>query len=190
MTSLKELLISVPSGAVLDTNGLDRLLADCWDDLEGAYGGGMEASKLLGRTEFIDWQPPILTFVIERHCGTVCGSTRAELQHWEVDVERMTATIVKTGLRQVAPMARRVSVTPMAQEVAEAIIQGLSDQRLRWLGGDCVHVVTSRLFPATSGCKRTIEGRRRRLANQVAESLAEHGWESIGQNRFRRQPRP
>lgn len=180
MTSLKEKLMHVPSGAVLDTNGLDRLLADCWSDLEGAYDGGMEASKLLGRMESIHWQPPILTFVIERHGGTVCGSTRAELQHWEVDVDRMTATIVKTGQRQVAPMARRVSVMPVAQEIAEAALQGKSDERLRWLGGHCVHVVTSRLFPATSGCKRTIEGRRKRLANEVAEILAKHG---VGEHR-------
>jgi len=152
---------AVPSSAVLDTNSLNRLLADCWGDLEGAQEGGMEGRKLLGRMESVCWEPPILTFIIERHGGTVCGSTRAELQHWEVDLDRMTATIVKTGQRQIAPMARPVSVTPLAQEVAEAIIQGQSDQRLRWLGGDCVHVVTSRLFPATSGCKRTIEGRRK-----------------------------
>jgi len=161
MNALKEHLMAVPSSAVLDTNSLNRLLADCWGDLEGAQEGGMEGRKLLGRMESVCWEPPILTFIIERHGGTVCGSTRAELQHWEVDLDRMTATIVKTGQRQIAPMARPVSVTPLAQEVAEAIIQGQSDQRLRWLGGDCVHVVTSRLFPATSGCKRTIEGRRK-----------------------------
>lgn len=184
MNALRDHLMALPPGAVLDTNGLDGLLADCWGDLERAYDGGMEASKLLGRMESIHWQPPILTFVIERHGGTVCGSTRAELQHWEVDVERSTATIVKTGQRQVAPMSRRVSVTPMAQEVAEAALQGKSDERLRWLGGDCVHVVTSRAFPTISGCKRTIEGGRKRLANEVAEIVAKHGWESIGRNRF------
>lgn len=114
MNTVREHLMAVPPGAVLDTNGLDRLLTDCWSDLEGSSEGGMEASKLQGRMESIDWQPPLLTFVIERHGGTVCGSTRAELQHWEVDVERMTATIVKTGQRQIAPMARPVSVTPLA----------------------------------------------------------------------------
>jgi len=190
MTPVKELLMCVPSGAVRDGNGLDRLLAECWNDLEGANEGGMEAFKIIGRMESIHWQPPILTFVIERHGGTVCGSTRAELQHWEVDVERVAASIVETGQRQVAPMARRVSGTPVAQEIAEAGVRGKSDERLRWLSHDDVHVVTSRVFPTTSGCKRTVEGRRKRLANQVAEILAEHGWESIGQNRFRRQPRP
>ncbi len=186
MNTVREHLMAVPPGAVLDTNGLDRLLADCWSDLEGSSEGGMEASKLQGRMESIDWQPPLLTFVIERHGGTVCGSTRAELQHWEVDVERMTATIVKTGQRQIAPMARPVSVTPLAQEIAGAIIQGQSDQRLRWLGNDDVHVVTSRVFPTTSGCKRTVEGRHKRLAAQVEEILANHGWKSMGRNRFER----
>ena len=44
----------------------------------------MWASKL-GRMEKVEWQPPYLTFSIERHGATVKGSTRAELQNWQVD---------------------------------------------------------------------------------------------------------
>lgn len=65
----------------------------------------MEAYKLLGRMEQVRWEPPVLSFIVERHGETVNGSTRAELQHWEVAVENRTARIVKTGQRQLKPMA-------------------------------------------------------------------------------------
>lgn len=35
MNTLREHVMAVPPGAVLDAKGLDRLLADCWSDLEG-----------------------------------------------------------------------------------------------------------------------------------------------------------
>jgi hypothetical protein len=62
---------------------LDRLLAASWDEFTGD-AGGMEGDKLLGRIEDVTWQPPKFTFTIERHGGTLMGSTRAELQDWEV----------------------------------------------------------------------------------------------------------
>lgn len=57
----------------------------------------MEAHKLLSRMEQIVWEPPVLTFVIARHGGMVLGSTRAELQHWAVDLNKMTAEITKVS---------------------------------------------------------------------------------------------
>ncbi len=46
---------------------IEALLGDCWDRLAGSRQGGMRDHKLVGRTEDMNWQPPILTFSIERH---------------------------------------------------------------------------------------------------------------------------
>jgi hypothetical protein len=54
----------------------------------------------LYRAEDVAWTPPFLTFTLERHGGTVNGSSRAELHHWEVNIETGVATIVKVGRRQ------------------------------------------------------------------------------------------
>ena len=60
----------------------------------------MAGHKLIGRMENVEWHPPILTFLIERHGGTVLGSARAELQRWTVDLDRRTATCERVGHRQ------------------------------------------------------------------------------------------
>ena len=94
---------------------------------------GMAGHKLIGRMEHVEWNPPVLTFVIERHGGTVLGSTRAELQRWTVDLDRKTATCERAGHRQLSPMAKRVDVGSIADEVANKIVGGESDDRLTWL---------------------------------------------------------
>ncbi len=45
------------------------ILLDAWSEMRGD-DGGMAPYKLLGRTEAMDWQPPVLAFEIERHGGT------------------------------------------------------------------------------------------------------------------------
>lgn len=84
MEALQELLAALPPGPIPEDIKLDKALAACWDGFRGSDDGGMKDDKLLGRMENVQWQPPILTFTIERHGGTVNGSTRAELQHWEI----------------------------------------------------------------------------------------------------------
>jgi hypothetical protein len=93
--SSAHLAIVVP-GEVADTTELERLLAASWHKFSGD-DGGMSGQKLLGRMENVAWAPPKLTFTIERHGGTVRGSTRAELQHWEVNADQQTAAIEKRG---------------------------------------------------------------------------------------------
>jgi len=46
MTYLKQ----TPEGKITDTAELEELLAECWDEFVGDYGG-METQKLLGRVE-------------------------------------------------------------------------------------------------------------------------------------------
>jgi hypothetical protein len=43
-----------------------HLLANCWHELEGAGQTAMQARKL-DRAEDVSWNPPVLSFTIERH---------------------------------------------------------------------------------------------------------------------------
>jgi hypothetical protein len=183
VNEVKDLLDSLAPGKLADTAVLERLLAAGWDDFTGS-DGGMEGYKLLGRMEKVHWQPPILSFDIERHGGTVCGSTRAELQHWEVNVETMTAEIKNTGRRQLEPMAQGVDVNAIKAEIVRKILAGEEDPRLRWIEPGVVHVVLSRIFPDRSGYKRTVEGRRERLRDGLRAALGLHRWVHQGRNVF------
>jgi hypothetical protein len=86
---LRAHLSTLPSGAVQDISKLEKLLVDVWDMLPGSSAQGMRSYKLSGRMENPAWQPPCLTFQIERHGGTVMGSTRAELHTCHVDIENL-----------------------------------------------------------------------------------------------------
>lgn len=186
MNVLREFLATVKPGEVPETADLDRLLAECWDEFDGANDGGMEAYKLLGRIEKVHWEPPILRFVVERHGGTVCGSTRAELQHWEIDLDDKTAQIYKTGHRQLESMAPRISIKGLAEEIAQAILNDADDTRFYQDEHDgSVVVNASMLFPTGSGYKRTVEGRRVRLCKYIEAILTDDGWRKVRRNRFR-----
>ena len=90
---LKEFLSDLHSGPIHSPSPhLEPLLASCWGEFSGD-DGGMMGDKLIGRMEAVEWNPPLLTFVIERHGGTVMGSTRAELQHWEVNIDNTTVLV-------------------------------------------------------------------------------------------------
>ena len=184
MKALHTLLADIPTGEVPDPHGLDLFLADHWDQFEGSGDGGMEAYKLRGRMEQVRWEPPILRFVIERHGGTVCGSTRADLQHWAVDIDAGTAEITKTGHRQLYSMAPRLSIKGMAGEIAQAILNGTDENRIAKSPNGTVTIRTSAIFPADSGYKRTIQSRRKRLCEHVAVLLEPHGWKQVGSATF------
>ena len=106
---------------------LERLLADCWQEFNGD-DGGMTGDKLLGRMEEVVWEPPILSFTIERHGGTVLGSSRAKLQEWMLDMASMTARCAQARFRQVETRQPRLNVVPLAEEVANAIFQRREDE--------------------------------------------------------------
>ncbi len=184
MSPLRDHLACAEPGPLADTSKLERLLAGCWDGLAGSDGGGMEAHKLLGRMEQVVWNPPVLTFVIERHGGTACGSTRADLQHWRVDLAANEATITKVGHRQLWPMAARVSVKAVAGEIARSILDGVEDERVYRQADGSVRVAARALYPDGSGYRRTVESRRTRLCQHVEAALAGPGWVKRGRNVF------
>lgn len=123
INQLRKYLKRIPEGEITNTVELEELLAECWDEFVGDHGG-MEPQKLLGRMEDVLWRPPILGFVIERHGGTVMGSSRAELQHWTVDVEHKTAITGVKGYRRKSPSQNAADVKPIANKLTELIIKG------------------------------------------------------------------
>ena len=79
-----------------DQEELVRLLAQVWPSLAGASDEAMAGWKL-DRMEDVSWEPPLLSFRIERHGGTRLGSTRASMQIWTIDLDAGTATCKVAG---------------------------------------------------------------------------------------------
>ena len=77
-------------------------------------------------------------------------------------------------------MAKRIDVSAIADEIAGRILGGVIDDRLRWLGDGRVRVEMARIFPPSSGYKRTVQRRRRRLREALIERLDEEGWAHLG----------
>ena len=184
MNSLVTYLATIPPGPIPDPGDLERRLAACWHEFRGD-DGGMTGQKLLGRMEEVVWEPPILTFKIERHGGTVHGSSRAELQHWEVNLRQETAIIVKHGHRQLKPMAQRIYIKPLVDKILEAIRIGSESELVSKYADGTVAVKTTAIFPTGSAVRMTLEGRRKRLREGVASALLKEGWLRLGPDIFR-----
>ena len=184
MDELMNYLKNLEPGPVEVTTHPERLPAEVWDDL-GVDNGGMAGIKLIRRMEQVEWYRPIPIFLIERHGGTVLGSTRAELQRWSVDLDRGAATCERIGHRQLSPMERRVDVRSIADDVARKITNGEADDRLiSWLGDGRVRVEVGKIFPERSGYKQTVQGRRQRLREALIERLTTKGWAHLGRSTF------
>jgi hypothetical protein len=156
----------------------------CWADLEGSGEEGMHAGKLI-RAEDLTWHPPILSFVIERHGGTVFGSTRAELHRWEIDVaHEITTCDSRAGRRQVEPASRPLNVKPLAEEIARHILSGSDHAALKWSADRLsVRILIGRVIPS-EGFQQTIAGRRRRFKVSLRDRLP--GWREVRANVWER----
>ena len=75
---LKKHLFALVPGEIAETARVTALLAGCWHEFVGAESQRMHAGKL-GRIENVRWEPPVLSFRIERHgaMGVLFGGTRA-----------------------------------------------------------------------------------------------------------------
>lgn len=184
--NLSEYFRAQELGCLQHTAELERHLAGSWYSFEGSESEGMTPEKLFGRMEQVEWSPPVLTFVIERHGRTCLGSTRADLHRWTINFITKTANCEKVGHRQLRPMARRLSIQPLAEEIAAKIVQGQGDERLVWQGSGKVRVVLPAILPTGSGFKQTVEGRRKRLTEALIESLGDKGWLHVGRGVFTR----
>ena len=179
MQKLRDFLASTPPGPIPDPGDLERLLAACWHEFDGD-DGGMTGDKLLGRMEGVVWKPPGLCFTVERHGGTVKGSSRATLQEWRLDMDKNTARCEERRFRQVRVRQPRFGVVPLAEEVASAICQRRDDQRLKWHEDGRVRVLIGKVLPDGSAVAQTLAGRRRRFRVALRVRLAAEGWQEVG----------
>jgi hypothetical protein len=81
-------------------------------------------------------------------------------------------------------MAKRVDVSPFADEIADRIVNGEPDDRVHWLPDGRVRVQMGKIFPEGSGYKQTVQRRRRRLREALIDRLSTKGWVHIGRNKF------
>lgn len=184
---LRARLTDLPPGPMARSVELEDLLAEAWDGLAGSRDGGMQADKLRGRLESIEWSPPILKFDIERHGGTVHGSTRAELQRWAVDVNAGVADLLLGHhFRQLEPTQPRLDVKPLVDAIATAILSGAVDPRLKWSADrKNVQVQIAKIIP-DSGPKETTAKRRKRFRDALEPRLIEAGWKEVRANNYHR----
>lgn len=180
--TLEEYLGSIPHGRIEDTAHLETLLAARWDEFAGANQHGMDSSKLRARMEHVEWNGELLSFVIERHGGTVHGSTRAERQRWTIDVTRRTASCRTAGYRQDRPRQAGVNVKPTAEEIANLIINHQNDERLKWNVDGSVRVLIGEIPLLDSEFAQTREGRRKRFRIELEKILGSAGWRTIRAN--------
>ena len=175
--ALTSFLSSRPPGSLANEEQLETLLISAWDELPGSADGGIESYKLKGRMENVAWNPPILSFQIERHGGTVNGSVYAEMQQWDVDCEKGVANYDKfnSRRRQLAAKRRPLNVAPIAKEIADIIRRGVADDRVKWLSLSEAKVLISEVIPS-GDAQQTISGRRKRFYTVLQHELAETGW--------------
>lgn len=190
MKPLRDLLSTIPSGHMSDGDCLQVLaeLSQCWESIPGSDIKSTTADKLR-RAEEVCWTPPILSFTLERHGGTVLGSSRASLHRWEVNTEQPEARIVNTSVRQLSPKSRVMDIKKVANETATLIFNGLDDPRLTWLEDrQRVLVNIAEVIPDIN--KQTTQGRRKRFREMLASLMSEANWtrQDVGNKiGFRRQ---
>jgi len=159
---------------------VERLLAAGWDQLEGGNHEGMQASKLNGRTEDLEWEPPTaLTFVIERHGGYVKGSKSAELHRWQVDLKAKTAQLSISGRRRKRPFAPALNVPAIAGVLADKIANGQEDPCLRWSDEQRtrVRVLCRDAVRTNNGeAEATLGSRVKRLVKELCCLLTPQEW--------------
>ena len=116
----------------------------------------------------------------ERHGGLVNGSTRAEVQKWEIDLDHETASLVGIRRRQIIPMAPRLDVKAIAAEIETIINEQREEGRVKGLAANRVRILTGEVIPATN--QRTTASRRKSFALELERLLLPLGWRRTSRN--------
>lgn len=157
-------------------NDMVGLLMQVWDDLDGGRDHGMQAYKL-DRATGLRWDDPVLTFTIERHGGIVLGSTRAEIQEWNVDLAEATAEASVVGQRQVRARGEAVTSQELhlvACEITAAVAAGANYRLFSYTAKGFVRVHVGEIIG--DGPAQTLEGRRKRLRAALVAEMEKIGW--------------
>jgi len=188
MDKLRRYLHNIPTGKVAHTRNVENLLSQCWEQLDGHDYGGMAEYKICGRTENMEWDPPFLNFTIERHGAIMLGSSRAELQHWSVNVESGTASLNNQEIRQIYHMAPVLKTKPLAENIGKLILEKKDCKELKW-NDDKTHVriMAGEIIP-DDVTKQTLAGRRKRFRKDLTTFLESYGWQEVSPNNYRFMP--
>jgi hypothetical protein len=179
LNSLRQYLATAPRGALTAEHAseVEALLANCWDQLDRPPHGGMREWKILGRTENMRWEPPILSFNIERHGAAALGSVYAAVQSWRIDVATASAVYGGDKKRLIRQKDAPLNAKLLAQEIAALIVEGKSDPRLKRLSDGRVRLDILAIIPETN--KQTTASRRQRFADAIDAALAPHRWHRV-----------
>jgi hypothetical protein len=150
------------------------LLAECWDSLQGSEAESTYSNKF-SRVEELTWAPPLLSFKLERHGGTVMGSSRASVHHWTVDVDKETADIEQVTQRQIRAADSRAVFSPVIIKVRELVMNHGSHDCIEWKSRDAALLHLEKIV--TGNSKQTRANRRKRFRKELAEVLALDGWQ-------------
>ena len=166
-----------------------RLLSDCWHEFEGADDTSMTPEKLW-YAEDLSWNPPVLSFAIERHGAIVLGSKRADIHKWTINLDRRTAHCERGSYRQLYPNAKRLNVKPIVSQVIEAMQLGpasdcdlVKREILVWNGGNELSVKHGKLIPG-GGYPQTVAGRRKRFRKELEARAKTMGWHLLSVQRW------
>ena len=190
MKQLIEYLESLKAGKISNTAQLEALLSVCWHEFKNSDEESMEGYKLHKRMKEVTWEPPILTFVLERHGATVCGSSRAGLHTWVVDFATCTAGCSTGRFKQLTPMKPKLNTKKLAEDIVQLILNHEADERLKWNDDGSVRVLTGNIIPSGSAIKQTLEGRRKRFHDDLTNALQSVGWQKVRINVYSKQVHP
>jgi hypothetical protein len=184
---LRAVMHDVPHGEVstADSAKVLRHLAVCWENIIGSDDQSTTGHKIY-RGEEVKWQPPMLTFVVERH-GAIClGSSRAELHQWEVNIDTATARIVQRRTRQLyarSPSFTKDKAHKLAVEIRTLVTSGATNYRIKWNKDGTVNVNINNCVDAD--CQQTQTGRNRQFTAHLVPVMEEGGWMLLPGPRYR-----
>ncbi len=185
MQELRNYLASLPTGPIAAPSHLKRLLASCWNDFEGSHQENMKAEKLGNRQmEEVEWEPPILSFTIERYRVTLLGSAQTERHRWEVNVGTKEAICYNPGFRRIQPRQPAHNADPIVKEVVRLIRNHQETEWLKWNKDGSVRVVIGKVFPVFTNLNKHLIWQRDRFRAKVDERLTTAGWIKIANNHY------
>ena len=179
LEKLRETIKDHPPGPLMDT--AFSALREAWDELEIFDDSKFYSSKLY-RAEDLTWSPPIITFTIERHGGMACGSSRAEVYIWSINVEAGIASSGHTGYRQIVPMDKRLNIKALADELIDIIERKDDDPRISYLTNERNEIRLLVSETVTANNNQTLVSRRKRFRAQFNEKMEANGWKLIKRN--------
>jgi hypothetical protein len=117
---------------------------------------------------------------------TAVGSTRADIQRWELNLQKRTACCEKVGFRQLRPMQARLNVKPLAEDIAKRIVEGQKDERVKWNTDGTVRVIVAKVIPEEHTFKQTLTSRRKRFRLALEAVLGPLGWQQIRRDTYKK----